>query len=329
MKIISNHDITDPSINLAIEEYAVKTLDLNEDYLFFYINDPSVIIGKHQNTIEEINHDFIKQNEIQVVRRMSGGGAVYHDQGNLNFCFICRPDKHIFNRYETFSQPIIETLREFNVPAELNGRNDMTVHDKKISGMAQYQIGDRMFCHGTLLFDSCLENIESALNVKNYKFESKGIQSVRSRVTNIKEHLSSDMLIHDFKEHLIKSLCQPNPEIHEFKQTDWIEIKKLIDEKYRDWNWNFGKSPKCNIQNRKQFPLGEIDVRIFVEQGLIRSIKFFGDFFSKKDISELETSCINLRYDYQAIYSHFKQMNLEHYFGEIDVGELCDLICAS
>ena len=326
MKIILNHDITDPAINLAIEEYALRTLDLNHDYLLFYINEPSVIIGKHQNTIEEINHDFIKQNEMQVVRRMSGGGAVYHDHGNLNFCFICRPDKHVFNRYDTFTQPIIAALHDIGVPAKLNGRNDITVHDKKISGIAQYQIGDRMFCHGTLLFDSCLEDIESALNVKANKFESKGIKSVRSRVTNIKEHLTNDMLIHDFKEHLIQHLCQADPEAHEFTQEDWVEIKKLIDEKYRDWHWNFGKSPKSNIQNQKRFPFGEVDVRILVENGIINAIKFFGDFFSKKDISELETSCIGLTYDYQTIDSHLRKINLEHYFGDIDSAQLTELL---
>lgn len=329
MKIILNNNITDATINLALEEYALKILDLTDNYLLFYINDPSVIIGKHQNTIEEIKHDFIKQNNIQVVRRMSGGGAVYHDHGNLNFSFICRPDKHVFNRYETFTQPIIKALHDLGVPAELNGRNDITVFGKKISGMAQYQMGDRMFCHGTLLFDSCLENIESALNVKNHKIESKGIKSVRSRVTNIKEHLKVEMLIHDFKAHLIQYLCQADPEIYEFAQADWNEINKLSDKKYRNWHWNFGQSPKSNIQNQKQFPFGEIDVRILVENGVINAIKFFGDFFSKKDISELETSCINLRYEHQAIHSHFNEINLEQFFGKIDAGELCDLLYAS
>ncbi len=326
MKIILNNNITDPAINLALEEHALKSLDLNNDYLLFYINEPSVIVGKHQNTIEEINHEHIKQNDIHVVRRMSGGGAVYHDHGNLNFSFICRADKHIFNRYETFTQPIIEALHDIGVPAELNGRNDMTVHGKKISGIAQYQIGDRMFCHGTLLFDSCLDNVQSALNVKAEKIESKGIKSIRSRVTNIKEHLSSPLNIAGFKNNLIQKLCRPEPEHHEFSQTDWQHIKKLTDEKYRDWHWNFGKSPKCNIQNRKRFPVGEIDVRILVENGAINAIKFFGDFFAKKDISELESSCIGLSYDYQTIDSHLKKINLEHYFGEIDSAQLTELL---
>lgn len=326
MKIISNHDITDPSINLAIEEYALKTLDLDHDYSLFYINEPSVIIGKHQNTIEEINHDFIKQNEIQVVRRMSGGGAVYHDHGNLNFSFICRPDKHIFNRYETFTQPIIDTLREFNIPAELNGRNDITIDGKKISGIAQYQLGDRMFCHGTLLFDSCLDDVSAALNLNPDKIESKGIKSIRSRVTNIKDYLMTPLSMHQFKNHLINKLGATDSDNYEFSPNDWFEIKKLIDEKYRDWNWNFGKSPKCNIQNRKRFSFGEIDTRIFVEHGLIQSIKFFGDFFSKKDISELETSCVDLRYDYPSIHSHFNQINLEEFFGEIKPDQLTELL---
>lgn len=166
MLFIDNKGITDPRINLAIEEYALKNLDINETYLLFYINEPSIIIGKNQNTIEEINTKYVEENGIHIVRRLSGGGAVYHDLGNLNFSFITKDDGDSFHNFLKFTEPVTAALKNLGVNAELSGRNDIVVEGRKISGNAQFSTKGRMFSHGTLLFDSEIESVVSALKCK-------------------------------------------------------------------------------------------------------------------------------------------------------------------
>ena len=199
MLFIDNQNITDPRINLAIEEYCLKHLDPEETYLLFYINQPSIIIGKNQNTIEEINTKYVDENGIIVVRRLSGGGAVYHDLGNLNFSFITKDDGNSFHNFKKFTEPVVAALKRLGVDAELSGRNDLMANGRKISGNAQFSTKGRMFSHGTLLFDSEIEHVVSALKVKKDKIESKGIKSIRSRVANISEFLDQKMTTVEFR----------------------------------------------------------------------------------------------------------------------------------
>ena len=208
MLFIDNKGITDPRINLAIEEYALKNLDINETYLLFYINKPSIIIGKNQNTIEEINQDYVEQNDITVVRRLSGGGAVYHDLGNLNFSFITKDDGDSFHNFKKFTEPVVKALGKLGIQAELSGRNDIVAEGRKISGNAMFSTRGRMFSHGTLLFDSEMEHIVSALKVKKDKIESKGIKSIRSRVGNIADFLKEPMTIEEFRSFLLKNIFE-------------------------------------------------------------------------------------------------------------------------
>lgn len=166
MLFIDNQNITDPRINLAIEEYCVKHLDPEQTYLLFYVNQPSIIIGKNQNTIEEINTKYVEDNGIIVVRRLSGGGAVYHDLGNLNFSFITKDDGDSFHNFKKFTEPVIQALRQLGVEAELSGRNDIVADGRKISGNAQFSTKGRIFSHGTLMLDSAIDHVVSALKVK-------------------------------------------------------------------------------------------------------------------------------------------------------------------
>ena len=206
MLFIDNKGITDPRINLAIEEYALKSLDINETYLLFYINKPSIIIGKNQNTIEEINTDYVESQGIHVVRRLSGGGAVYHDLGNLNFSFITKDDGDSFHNFRKFTEPVIAALQKLGVNAELSGRNDILAEGRKISGNAQFSTRGRMFSHGTLLFNSEMDHVVSALKVRKDKIESKGIKSIRSRVANISEFLTEEIDIETFRSLLLKNI---------------------------------------------------------------------------------------------------------------------------
>ncbi len=327
MILIDNENHTNPSINLALEEYALLNLDLNNNHILFYINEPAVIIGKHQNTHEEINSNYIETNGIHVIRRVSGGGAVYHDQGNLNFSFLTQAKGRAFNDYKTFTKPIIQALQQLGVPAELTGRNDIVVNDRKISGNAQYRRMDRMFCHGTLLFNSELDRVSHALNVKTDKIQSKGIKSVRSRVANISEFLTQSLSIHAFKQHLIEVLqSEHTNKIHRFSDCDWQAIEKLAKEKYQNWDWNYGKSPEFNMQQSKRFAIGSIDIRLNVQQGKIATCKIYGDFFAEYDISELEQRLTGLPYDRAMLTSTLQQINLSRYFGKLSNNEFLTLL---
>jgi lipoate---protein ligase len=328
MLFIDNKGITDPRINLAIEEYALKNLDINETYLLFYINEPSIIIGKNQNTVEEINTDYVESNGIHVVRRLSGGGAVYHDLGNLNFSFITKDDGESFHNFRKFTEPVIAALQKLGVNAELSGRNDILAEGRKISGNAQFSTKGRMFSHGTLLFDSEIEHVVSALRVKQDKIESKGIKSIRSRVANISEFLSDSMDIQQFRSHLLKNIFFEYNDIPEYVLTeeDWSKIHELSKERYQNWNWNYGKSPKFNSQHSHRFPVGSIDVRLEVNKGVIESCKIFGDFFGVGDVSEIETLLTGQKYEKATIEQALQEVNIPHYFGNITKEDFINLI---
>jgi lipoate---protein ligase len=328
MLFIDNKGITDPRINLAIEEYALKNLDINETYLLFYINEPSIIIGKNQNTVEEINTDYVESNGIHVVRRLSGGGAVYHDLGNLNFSFITKDDGESFHNFRKFTEPVITALQKLGVNAELSGRNDILAEGRKISGNAQFSTKGRMFSHGTLLFDSEIDHVVSALRVKQDKIESKGIKSIRSRVANISEFLSDSMDIQQFRSHLLMNIFFEYNDIPEYVLTeeDWSKIHELSKERYQNWDWNYGKSPKFNSQHSHRFPVGSIDVRLEVNKGAIESCKIFGDFFGVGDVSEIENLLIGQKYEKATIEQALQEVNIPHYFGNITKEDFINLI---
>lgn len=327
MLFIDNKGITDPRINLAIEEYALKNLDINESYLLFYINEPSIIIGKNQNTIEEINTDYVEKEGLHVVRRLSGGGAVYHDLGNLNFSFITKDDGESFHNFKKFTEPVVTALHKLGVKAELSGRNDIIAEGRKISGNAQFSTKGRMFSHGTLLFDSEMENVVSALRVKKDKIESKGIKSIRSRVANISEFLSEKMTIEQFRSTLLDYIFDGS-DVEEYVLTeeDWKNIHKLSKERYQNWDWNYGKSPKFNLQHSHRFPVGSVDVRLDVNKGKIENCKIYGDFFGVGNVEDIEEKLIGTRYERKDIAGALEGVDIQHYFGNVTKDEFVDLV---
>jgi len=328
MIFIENEGITDPSINLAIEEYCLRNLEGDKDYLLFYINEPSIIIGRNQNTLEEINHEYVEQKGIHVIRRISGGGAVYHDYGNLNFSFMTDYSFESLNNFKKFTAPVIKALNNMGIAAELKGRNDIVVDDRKISGNAQFSSGKRMFSHGTLLFDSELSEVANALNVKMSKIESKGHKSVRSRVANISEFMSEKMDIQTFRANILKSLYEEREEFETYHLTEneWEGVYKLRDKKYSNWDWNYGHSPRFNIKRTKRFSIGEIDLRIYVEKGIIKEFKVYGDFFGKEPIENFENIFLEKKYDHQLVLDILSSVEINLYFGDLDKTELADLI---
>lgn len=328
MLFLDNRGITDPRINLAIEEYALKHLDIDESYLLFYINQPSIIIGKNQNTIEEINSDYVEENDIIVVRRLSGGGAVYHDLGNLNYSFITKDDGESFHNYKKFTEPVVEALKELGVNAELSGRNDLVVGERKISGNAQFATKGRMFSHGTLMLSSEIENVVSALKVKEDKIKSKGIKSIRSRVANISEFLSEPLTMEEFRQKLLEHIFGGMENVQEYQWTDedWKKIMEISEERYQQWDWNYGKSPKFNIQHSHRFPVGQIDVRLEVAKGKIEECKIFGDFFGVGDVEEIQKRLVGVRFSKSELENALKDVNISHYFGNITKEEFVNLL---
>jgi len=325
---IDNKGITDPRINLAIEEYALKHLNIDETYLLFYINRPSIIIGRNQNTIEEINSDYVDEKGITVVRRLSGGGAVYHDLGNLNFSFITRDDGDSFHNFKKFTQPVVETLEKLGIHAELSGRNDILAEGKKISGNAMFSTKGRMFSHGTLLFQSEMDHIVSALKVKKDKIESKGIKSIRSRVGNIADFLKEPMSVEEFRSFLLQNIFKETGKVTEYvlTETDWEKIHEISEDRYQNWEWNYGKSPKFNLQNSHRFPVGSVDIRLEVNRGIIENCKIYGDFFGVGEVADIERKLTGTRYEKEAISRVLDEIDVRHYFGNVTKEEILALI---
>lgn len=328
MKFIDNRGITDPALNLALEEYALKTFPADDDYLLFYINEPSIIIGKNQNTSEEINAAYVKENGIHVVRRLSGGGAVYHDLGNLNFSFITNDDGKSFFNYRKFTEPVVRALRAMGVEAELAGRNDIQVGERKISGNAQYSTKGRMFSHGTLMFDSELDNVVSALNVNPEKIKSKGVKSIRSRVANISEFVREPLTIGLFRDKLLESIFGGGevPE-HKLSDSDWEAVRTLADERYRSWDWNYGKSPSFNVRKVKRVEgAGTYDVRLDVIGGKIAAAAIYGDFFGTADARDFADKLVGLPYDLDAVAELLERTDLQPIFGPVSKADFLELM---
>ncbi|GAA3722828.1 lipoate--protein ligase [Salinicoccus jeotgali] len=328
MKFISNNDIKDPMINLAMEEYVLREIPTDDSYFLFYVNQPSIIIGKNQNTIEEINEPYIRENDIKVVRRVSGGGAVYHDEGNLNFSFITEDDGESFHNFSKFTQPIVDVLQNMGVNAALSGRNDLEIDGKKVSGNAMFTQKGRMFSHGTLMLDSDISEVQNALRVNKKKIESKGVKSVRGRVGNINDFMEEPLDIETFKQKILESIFDGSENIEEYVLTeeDWERIYKLSEEKYQTWDWNYGKNPKYNFDVSHKFDAGLLDVRLNVKKGRIEQAKIFGDFFGVGEVNVIEERLIGTEHNREAIDKALADVDISFYLGRITREEFLDLI---
>ena len=306
-----------PAFNLATEEYLLRNKE--EECFYLYINGPSIIVGKHQNTLAEINIDYVKAQNIDVIRRLSGGGAVFHDPGNLNFTFIKKGEKDQLVDFRKYTRPILDVLQSLGVNARFEGRNDLTIEGKKFSGNAEHVYKNKILHHGTLLFSSKLPDLSQALKVNPLKYKDKAVKSVRSRVTNISDHLKEAITLQEFEDRIMTHIrdMYADSRIYELTEEDKQGIQKLVDEKFGTWDWNFGYSPEYNFQKGIKTEGGHIEVNLDVNKGIIRKAKIFGDFFNTKDISEVESLLINTPHEYQHLKEQLSRIDVSQYFSKV------------
>lgn len=318
----------DPRFNLALEQYVFEQLDANHEYFMLWQNRNSIIIGKHQNTVEEINPVYIKEHDIQVVRRLSGGGAVYHDLGNINFTFITNKGGHASFDFALFCRPVINALHSLGAEAQVNGRNDMTLDGKKFSGNSQYIKHNRVMHHGTIMFDSDLQVLSQALKVPEDKIVSKGLKSVRSRVTNVKPYLRDNITTQEF---LVRIRCFMfeafSLEPYILTPDDIASVKRIQSEVYDQWSWNYGSSPAYQIcKKRRVENCGNIEVHMNVTQGKIENIAFFGDYFGLDDPASLIQLLLDCELREDALLERLSHTDISTFFHNMDVFTFCSIL---
>ena len=321
----------DPSFNLALEQYVFDHMDKNQEYFMLWQNTNTVVIGKNQNAFAEVNQKIADQKNISVVRRLSGGGAVYHDLGNLNFTFILDAKDASDIDIRLFCQPIAELLHSLNVPAEINGRNDITIEGKKFSGNSQYLKQGRIMHHGTLMYNSDLTVVADVLNVSADKFHSKAAKSVKSRVTNIAPYLPNEITFEKFKSLLLQHILKTDiikPYI--FSKEEIATIEKIKKERYDLWEWNFGQSPVCQIIKSRRFEgCGKIEIHMNTKDGIITDIQFWGDFFSAQDPDFLTKKLVGIKLEKENLQNCISQLPIEQYFHGLNAQDFIDLLLQS
>jgi len=314
----------DAYYNMAAEEYFLDRH--NGNFFILWQNKNAIVVGKNQNALAEIDADFVRMQGIDVVRRLSGGGAMYQDLGNLNFTFIC-DEKKWFSDYSYFTTPVIKAMESLGVKLTLSGRNDIMLGDFKVSGNAQAVRGDRILHHGTLLLNSDLSVLGRALTPDPEKIAAKGIKSVSSRVININDTVEKKLTVEAAIEAIKKSVVEDFSDtvVRDITAEEDRDIKEL-SEKYRTWEWNYGNSPKYTYKKKKRFSAGSIGVLLDVSHGVIKSAKFEGDFFGIRDVAEIEEALRDINHNESDIRAALLPFNLENYFMGVGKEEILSLI---
>lgn len=319
---------TDPRWNLALEQYVFDALPRDKSYFMLWQNHNTIVVGKYQNTAAEINGKFVRDEGITVVRRLSGGGAVYHDLGNLNFTFITDAPDAAKIDFRRFCEAVVDALADLGVAAEINGRNDITIEGKKFSGNSQYLREGRVMHHGTLMFRSDLTVLSRALAVDREKLSAKGIPSVVSRVTNIGDHLPPEVTIDDLREALLRHIpCEDNAAPYVLTEEDIAAIDNIAQERYASWEWTYGRSQALQRRNKQRIEgCGTIDVSLSSDGGIITALELHGDFFGSGDIDQLCAHLVGCRCEINALKERLDAINLQHYIHNCPQDALIELL---
>ncbi|RPH32509.1 MAG: lipoate--protein ligase [Bacteroidales bacterium] len=313
---------TNPYFNIASEEYLLKSF--SDEFFIIYRNEPSVIVGKHQNTMAEINLEFVRRRGLPVVRRLSGGGTVYHDLGNINYTFVANGTEGSMVDFKRHTQPIIDILQALGVNARIGGKNDIRVGEKKISGNAEHIYKNRILHHGTLLFNSNLDELNESIKINPSTYTDSAVKSIRSQVANISDYLNHNISIDDFTSLILNHIKEGSPNTNEYQLSikDISSINQLISIKYSTWDWNYGYSPSYILN--KQIPIGDktLSIQISAEKGLIRSIAFSGSMIVKNRIEHLEKLLNGCPHDMDEIANRLSKVDLNYYLPQISLEEL-------
>ncbi len=326
-----NLTTTDPAYNLAMEQHVFDGLPRDRSYLMLWQNENTVVVGRHQDARAEVNQDYIDRHGTQVIRRLSGGGAVYHDLGNLNFTFITDARRGEENGFAAFCRPVARALARLGVRAEVIGRNDMAVQGKKFSGSAQYRCQNRVMHHGTILFDSDLAAAQAALSPPAEKLSRNGVASVRSRIANIRPYLAQDMSLPEFRAFLLCALVEETgakPWV--LSRWDLAEAERLRRERYALPEWNYGPLQRHTLIRRRWFEgCGLVEARMILRQGTIQSLTFTGDFFGAEEPDALVQHLLGCPLEKHSCQAALSNIEVPIYFAGLDRERLAELLTAS
>ncbi|MBR7093119.1 MAG: lipoate--protein ligase [Clostridia bacterium] len=322
--IYIDNDYLDAAQSFALEFYLTDEKKLPADCVFMlWRNRPTLMVGKYQNTLQEINDAYAKQHGIAVYRRLSGGGTIYTDMGGFQYTFITPGDANEIS-FTQYISPVIGALRALGVEAGFNGRNDLVIAGRKFSGSAQYKHGGYTVHHGSLLFDTDIEQMVRSTTVDAYKIVSKGIASVRERVTNIAEHLPAPMDPADFRAYMVRSICGAAPcETYALTPADRARVEQIADGRFRTWAWNYGESPRCNIERSERLPGGKVEWKLQVDHGTVTACSLYGDFFcSMDDVGPLCRALVGCPYREEDLRRVLQQQNVGRQFYHITAEDL-------
>lgn len=318
MKYLTNNS-TDPYFNLAFDEYCLENIWSEEPYFFLWRNRPAVIIGLNQNAYSEVNLDYLNSHGITLARRVTGGGAVYHDLQNMNYTIIGKNPS---------PQPMVDALRQLGVPAELTGRNDIFVEGRKVSGYARRVSNNQEIIHGTLMYNVDLDTLVKVLDTPTSKMQAKGIASVKSRVANLKEYLPQFASLDELQAKLQEILSAGDGEMP-LSAEQVAEVRRQADEKFSTWDFIYGHSHEADFRCKAKLACGSVEANLRVDHGLIERIEFTGDFLFDLPAEELAAKMTGLRYEPSAVKGFFETQPVSSYFRGATASELTDLLFKS
>lgn len=317
---------TDPYYNMAFDEYCLESLPIDEPVFYLWQNRPAVIVGCNQEVNTEVNLEYLKQKGIALVRRVTGGGAVYHDLGNLNYTIVGRSED-LERDYPEYASIMMKALQSLGVPATLSGRNDILVKGKKVSGFAKRVIRNRLMVHGTLMYRVDVDVLTNVLNPSATKLQSKGIASVRSRVANLCDYLPEVQDIQTFSNRLEEILSGHYADAeYQLTGEQLATIQKLADEKFAQWEWNYGRSPKATLTHSARLACGTVEVHLTLAENRIASCRFGGDFLGNLPASDVEKALQGVVFEADSIRACLSQMEISHYFDGVVADDLVKLM---